>query len=475
MYEEGSYQEEEFGEALKRFKKSLISGRKNYFDVSEFEGIVDQLLEEGDIKTSKIAAKQGIQIHPNAVTLQMKYAQVLLNEGEHSKARKYLELAEKIEKENPDIHLLKGSSWLTEGNEIEAQKSFKKAIKYAGSDLDEIYHHIGSAYIYINYIGKGVSYFKKAVKENPRNNTALYDMAFFSDQCGNYNDSIKYYNILIDNDPYNETAWFNLGVVYNKLENTEKSIDAYEYALAINENFGLAIFNLGNALCNATRFTEAIEQYNAYLKLDPENDNAYCCLGECYLNLNDYDTSEANYKTATELDEDNDTAWFGLGLIMWIKQDFEESIKQIKKALKLDDSNSEYWLTLGKVYFDSRNSKNAFQALKKGTRLDPENTEIWLTWSEFLKENNEIEEAIKVLKKALKKTDNSIVHYRLVAMLFECRKYNNALDELYFALSEYPDEMFYLFDFYPNAKKSKRVQKLIDSFFNEPMNPDAPF
>jgi len=87
--EERSYlSEENLGEALSRFKRSLASGRKSYFDVSEFEGIVEFLLDEGDINTSEIAARQGIQIHPGAVPLQLKYAQVLLSKEKYQNALK---------------------------------------------------------------------------------------------------------------------------------------------------------------------------------------------------------------------------------------------------------------------------------------------------------------------------------------------------------------------------------------------------
>ena len=71
--EESKYfDDENINEALNRFKASLVSGRKNYFDISEFEKIVDFLLDEGDINSSEIAAKQGIQIHPGAIQLKLK-------------------------------------------------------------------------------------------------------------------------------------------------------------------------------------------------------------------------------------------------------------------------------------------------------------------------------------------------------------------------------------------------------------------
>jgi tetratricopeptide (TPR) repeat protein len=136
--ERGYLSEENMDEALRRFKRSLASGRKSYFDVSEFEGIVEFLLDEGDINASEIAASQGMQIHPGAVPLQLKYAQVLLSKGKYQIALKYLDLAEQVELANPDVHLMKGSAWLMIGNEIEAEKSFGKALKHAGSEKDDI-------------------------------------------------------------------------------------------------------------------------------------------------------------------------------------------------------------------------------------------------------------------------------------------------------------------------------------------------
>ena len=124
----GNYRDDDMIGAVMRFKRSLISGRTKYFDVSEFEGIVEQLLDEGDLQGSEIAAEQGIQIHPNAVTLQLKYAQVLINKGKYEKSLQYLRFAEKVDSNNPDVHLLKGSARMIMGNESEALLSFKKAI-----------------------------------------------------------------------------------------------------------------------------------------------------------------------------------------------------------------------------------------------------------------------------------------------------------------------------------------------------------
>ncbi len=465
MDEERDYfREEETSETVNRFKRSLVSGRKKYFDVSEFERIVEQLMDEGDLNASEIAARQGIQIHPNAVPLQLKYAQILLSKGKYSQAHQYLDFAERVENANPDVHLTRGSAWLIMGNEEEAKESFRKAVKYADGDKDDILYHIGSAYIQTGEIPTGISYFELAVEENPQNEMALYDLAFFCDQLGDYKKSIGYYNQFIDNDTYNYTAWFNLGIVYNKADKHEKAIDAYEYALAINENFHMALFNIGNALANAGKFEEAIEKYLEFLEFEPENDDAYCYMGECYLNLEDNIKSEYHYRRAIELNEENDTAWFGIGLLMWIEQKYESSIDYIIKALEIDESNSEFWLTLGKVYNDNNNRDEAMNAFKQGVRKDAANTEIWLTWAEALKKYNENQNAIRIIKHAIKNNDDSMLKYRLVAFLLENKKRKEAHEWLKIAMEQDFGNINYLFDIYPKSLKSKRLKKVVDDF-----------
>ncbi len=462
--ERDNYWDDDIIGAVDRFKRSLISGRSTYFDVSEFEGIVEQLLEEGDLQGSEIAAKQGIQIHPNAVPLQLKYAQVLINKGHYKKSLKYLSLAEKIDSQNPDIHLLKGSARLIMGYEHDALFSFRKAIKFAGSELDEILYHISSSYVQIGELKKAIYYLEKAVDINPQNELAFYDLGFFHDQENRLDKSIYYYNKYLDLDPYNHYVWFNLGTVYNKTENHTKAIEAYEYAYALNEDFNIALFNIGNALANAEKYDDAIAKYFEFLEKEPDNDDAYCYLGECFLNLEDYIQSEYYYRKALQVNKKNDTGWFGIGLIMWIEKQFEESIEYINKAVKLDSLNSEYWLTLGKVNRDYNHKAGALSALKKAARIEPENTEIWITWAEVYLKFGENDNAARILKRGIEKTDDAIIKYRLVAVLLQNKKIKEAFEMLRKALRQNNELISYLYDIYPKSIKNKRLAKIVADF-----------
>ncbi|RIH64202.1 tetratricopeptide repeat protein [Mariniphaga sediminis] len=456
--------EENINEALSRFKRSLASGRKSYFDVSEFEGIVEYLLDEGDINTSEIAARQGIQIHPGAVPLQLKYAQVLLSKGKYQNALKYLDLAEQVELTNPDVHLMKGSAWLVLGEEREAERSFRKALKYSGVEKDDILYHIGAAYVQSGDIKKAIQYFERSLKLNPENEMALYDLGFFSDQEGEYQKSIDYYNRYLDIDPFNFSIWFNLGISYNKAGEFEKAVEAYEFAMALNEDFDQSLFNIGNAYANAGKYEEAIKKYTEYLEFDPENDDAWCYIGECYLNLDDHDQAEHYYQKAIKLNEENDTAWFGVGLIKWVEKKWKESIGFIKKALDIDDSNTEYWITLAKVYNDNNRPIEAEKALVKAADLEAGNTEVWLTWVDIFLKFGELENALRVLESGLEKSDDSLLKYRMVSLLLESKREKEAFAMLEVAMEQEFTQIKYLFDVYPKALKNKRLRKIVDDF-----------
>ncbi len=458
------YWNEDIVGAVNRFKRSLLSGRTKYFDVSEFEGIVEQLLDEGDYLGSEIAAEQGIKIHPNAVPLQLKYAQVLINKGKYEKSLQYIKFAEKIDTRNPDVHLLKGSAHMVMGNEQKALISFKKAINYAGSDRDEILYHIGLTYVQVGDITKAIYYFEQSIKANPENEMALYDLGFFCDQTGKYRKSLKYYDLYLDLDPFNYSVWFNVGTVYNKIDKHKKAIEAYEFVLALNGEFTMALFNIGNALANAEEFEDAIKKYKEFLELEPDNDDAYCYIGECLLNLEKYSSSQNYYRKALKINDKNDTAWFGIGLILWMEQKLDESIEYIKKAIKIDNTNSEYWLTFGKIHNDLNNKESAINALKKAARLDASNTEIWLTWTDLHVKYKEKDSATHILKRGIKNNNDSILKYRLVALLLENKKEKEALEMLLISMKQDFEQINYLFDIYPKSFKNRKLKKFVDEF-----------
>jgi tetratricopeptide (TPR) repeat protein len=462
--ERDNFFQENNGEALNRFKSSLLSGRKSYFDISEFEEIVEHFLDEGDINASEIAARQGMQIHPEAVELQLKYAEVLLNQGKNEVALKHLNFIQKIDANNPDVFLLRGVALLLLGDEEKAKKSFRRSLRYSGSDNDEILHQIGNAYVQAGKIDTAVQYFEEALTINPKNFSALEELGFFSDLEGNFQKSIDYYNRYLDIDPFNFSIWFNLGFSQSGAGNYEKAIEAYEYASLLNDKYTYALFNLGNAYANAGKFSKAIEKYTEYLEFDPNNDDAWSYTGECYLNLEEHSRADYYYGKALKINPENVNAWFGKGLVKWIEKNWDESIAFMKKAIKYDKQNSDYWVALAKVFNESNRIEEAEEAVVNASELEPENAEVWLTWADILLKNNKLSAAVKTLKNGIKQSDSPLLKYRMVSLLLESKKDKEAYEMLESAMQQDFTQIHFLYEIYPPAFKNRRLRKRVENF-----------
>ncbi|MBN2807387.1 MAG: hypothetical protein JXR22_12090, partial [Prolixibacteraceae bacterium] len=81
-----SYEEQEINDTLQRYEEMLQSGQHLYFDVIQFEYIIDYLTEEGNIFPALQMVEMGLDQHPASMSLKTKKAGILLNLGEINKA-----------------------------------------------------------------------------------------------------------------------------------------------------------------------------------------------------------------------------------------------------------------------------------------------------------------------------------------------------------------------------------------------------
>jgi len=94
---------EEIVEAVDRFRKMIDEDRFEYFDVFEYEGIVDYFLDEGKIKKAATAVEYGLQIHPSSISLKIKKSQILLVDGKAEESLELANFAEAVEDTNSDV------------------------------------------------------------------------------------------------------------------------------------------------------------------------------------------------------------------------------------------------------------------------------------------------------------------------------------------------------------------------------------
>ncbi len=455
----------EFAGIVKRYKRMLSDEQMGFFDVSDFEHIVDHYIDKNQLTNALQACEIAISQHPNSLIVKIKKAQVLIGQLKTDKALHLLKMLAEIENTNPDLLLMLGNCYSLQGDEHKAYQCYRKAEKFAFEDRDDLLYNIGAGYVQNTDYNKASYFLEKAYQENPKNESVLYDLAFCYDKLGEDDKSIRIYNEYLDLDPFAESAWYNLGIIYTRLEEYDKAIEAYDYALAIDENYASALFNKANTLSTIERYSEALIYYFDYLRFDKNSSDARVYIAECYFQLEEYTKSYQYYKQAIQLDSNNADGWYGAGVVLMVEENLSESLVFLKKAIKLDDSCADFWSAFGKVNAALDHYEDALIALRKSVEIEDSNPDFWISLADFFYHYDQTDLAIQTLFQAENAvSENAQLLYKLSGYLAENSNLQLAKTYLTKALTmNYHMHTEMLLDF-PALQSKRWIIKMIDKF-----------
>lgn len=450
---------------LDRYEHMIRDKKVVYFDVYQFERIIDYYLD-GDLFSQAISAVDlGIQQHPSSNILLIKKAEVLAEKGDSAGAISILTDLEKVEYSNSELYILKGMIYNQMGNVRKAEKSFEKALLLTYEGIDNILHDIALSFEQIHYYKMAVKYLKKAHQANPGKLSVMFDLASCYEKLQEFNKSIDFYKKYLDQEPFAENVWFNLGLVYFKMEDFDKAIDAYDFALAVNDKYASAMLNKAIALSHSGQYPDAIESYTDFLDLEPDNVIAWCFLGECYEKLQEWEKSIKHYNHALKLDAEFSEAWYGLAVCYLNLEKYEDALSCAVKAVEIDDENSDYWYTLGKIRIYLDDYGEATAAFSQSTRLDPYDSEAWMNLAELGNIMSGPEQAISVLKESyIYNFDVAEINYMMAG--YYCLISQNLMVYKYFeeGLKLSYDDHLMAFKVCPGLRNDKKILTLLSEY-----------
>jgi tetratricopeptide (TPR) repeat protein len=461
------FEEQEINESLTRYEAMLDSGLTTYFDVFQFEHIIEFFLDEDDPESAFQAVEMGLSMHPSSISLQIYKCQLLLSLDDYLLAGEMAGDLLKIEDTNAELHLVKGSSLLMQEHDELAQEHFDTAIYYSSGSLDETYFHIGYSYEQREMYTEALRYLEEAYKLNPGHDGTLYELAYCYEKMGEDEKSLEFYDKFLDIDPFSDSAWFNVGIVHNKLERTEEAVEAYEYALALNDEFGNAYFNLGHSYLSLNQPIRAIESYEAYLKFEPENDEVIAIIGECYQRMGNFEKAFDQFDKALKINIQNAYTWYAYGLLNWAAGKQSEARNCYRQATNLDSENAEFWHQLAISSKVLNFIDEAADAYQHACEIAPQVVDYWLSYSDMLNKRGMVIRAIEVLEEAVNTIpDEPMFHYYLCAYNLEKEYHRKARTHLKKALQKDPDGILVLFDIFPDAMFDEQIHKLIQEYKN---------
>jgi tetratricopeptide (TPR) repeat protein len=457
---------------IDRYLAMVKKKNRLFFDVFEFENIIDYFLDKNEIKLASEAISYALSIHPNAMSILEKKAQVLINDGLHYQAMKILKEILKVEQYNSSATFLLGVVYCSVGEVSKALQHFDKAVSLDTDDSEDFLINAGTTLEQIGQYEFAIKYFKQALSFNLENSIALFELGFCCEKINYDEESIKYYKEYLALDPYSRLAWTNLSGVYCKIEKYEESIDAIEFAIAIDSKYTFSYFQKGICEIFSQNYEKGIESLNYFLEKEPSDADANYYMGEAYAKLGNYKTALDYLDKALTIDSNHSDAYYSSASILYNEKKYTDSYYSIKKALKIEPNFSEYWHLSALINHKLGFLSDSEEAFRAGLELEHTDPQIWIDYLDLIYVKKNPVKTINILVQAYEHfSNNAEINYRLAANLALIQNLDTAVFHLNEALKTEPSKIDIFRSIYTD--KNNILDNLIDKYLCNSYNEDS--
>ncbi len=378
------YGEEEVNELVQKYEKMLQQGKGIFFDVIEFDSIIEHYLYLDDYQLAWNALENALKVHPHSIEIYFRKAEILVEQGLFVDGLKILRDISKIESDLCELSFLMGQAHLGLCEVQAAEKLFQHAATCYCEDKVDLYLRIASLYQDISMFEVAIRYLVLAYNLEPDSLNVNFELGYCYESVGSFNKSIKHYNEYLDVNPFSSSVWYNLGIVYTRIGDFEKAIEAYDYALAIDPANSSAINNKASTLATIDRFDKALELFLELLEYEPDNPRVFVSIGECMERLGQFEKAIQSYNHCLALSPGYPDAYYGLGVAYLRTNRIEQAHEKISKAISKEPENYDFWLALAKVKLEQNNIEEALSTFEKAVQLNPEEPDAYVGMAEIM-------------------------------------------------------------------------------------------
>lgn len=462
MYEED--ESTDLNPLINRFEDMLKQGDIWYFDVQEFEAISDYYYEIGKLTKAIQAVEVGCQQHPSSPNFILRKARFFTASNELDRAEEALSSFEKIEPDSVHLFLARAAYFSKRDEHQKAILFFKKALQIAEFP-EEIWPLIAMEYQVVGNYELAQKYLRLALKDNPEDEIAIYNLALCYDLLDKSEDGIRFFSRFVDQYPYNEVAWYHLGILQAKEKLFDEALRSIDYAILIDEYFTAAYYEKARILERTYRYKEATEIYQTCIENEGPSGYSYYKIGMCYMNLHNSDKAIANFTKAIQEDPDLDEAYYELALLKDEDRSGAEAMYYINKALNVNPDSADYLYVAAEIHRRGGMLNEAELMYEKLISLGHVEPDIFIDYAELLFDLCEFEQGMEILYQGVQLNPESAeINYRLSGYLYTLQENDEA--NIYFkkALKIDPDRRLFFFELFPNLRELPLVKSLSKKF-----------
>jgi tetratricopeptide (TPR) repeat protein len=450
---------------VERYEAMLNRNDHYFFDVEEFEMIIEHYLEQNDLRKAKQVLDYAHQQHPGALDLMFCEAHIMMSMGKLNRALEVLDAIGKLEPFNEDVHLHKAGIYSQLRNYRRAIEHYKRALDLAEEGLDDIHLDLAFEYENLEAYDLAIESLKSALAINPENEAVLYELSYCFDLAENHHAAVAFFRKFTDEQPYAFVAWYNLGNALARLDRIEESNEALDLCIAIEEKFTSAYFSKARNLLQQADYEAAVECYRETIEHDGPQAITFSYIGECFEKMERYEQALIHYDQALALDPNWVDAWIGRGVVKDMQGRIPEALKDLEVGTRLAPDHGDAWYYYANALARSKRYEDALNAYGQLNSLEPENLDGWLDHADLLLEIKGADAALKKLREGeMVHKLNSRYRYRLVSYLLRAGREQQALLEMEEALMADHAAHTQLFEHFPEAASMPQIIHLLELY-----------
>lgn len=333
--------------------------------------------EDEDYYTASQYFLEVVTINPAYSDAWFNLARCSYQLGEYDLAFRYLESAEKFEKNNSKIQNLKGMILLALGNLDEAKIIFESVLKHFPNDVDA---HFGLAEIELfdgKYSGAENQYVE-ALKRQATNRKALLSLALICAQTNRYDVAQNYLHQAMQFYSGEAEVHYLAAIIYMMEGEFSLAEKHARIAVEIKGNYEKAYELLANAMYCQKRYSEVIDLCDYLISKNRNNTAFWYLKGISLEKMGNKEDAVDVWDTALNINPQDEIMRMMLELT-------------VKDILSFDDPRrtdfAEYHLENANQYITRYDNAGSSYELQRAIMLDPSNVKARLKYAEILEMN----------------------------------------------------------------------------------------
>lgn len=336
------------------------------------------LLDAGRLSDAKKIYAQVCTLDPENAEAHFLIGTINAEQGLLDDAVMSLNRAISLQPDDPDAHYTLGSVLNAQGKPEESLLHAERAIAL-DPEFAEAWLLLGSTNALLGETDAAESGCTRAIDLGLNNYNAYFTLGDICRVKGDLEKASKYLSKAVNLNHGAANAWLLLGTVQALSKNYPDAESSLRQAIIYRPDNADTYKNLGNILKDQGRCEEAIPIYQRALELDTGNVDSLRGLGACYgldatnTNVFNLDNSIYYLQKVVEICPGAVDGYYSLSRTLRMAMRFDDAEEVCKLAVKKFPDNPDIYNELGHVLFSKDGLDEALYSFNKALQISPEN------------------------------------------------------------------------------------------------------